>query len=73
MNIYSDTLHLLIHNLVTDLDIITDFGLISKLREVSIEHLQRILIANRGHLLLPTPGPLPFGTFICSNVTTGVS
>ena len=30
--------------------------------------LQRARLANRGHLLLRTLGPVPFGTFICSNV-----
>ena len=33
---------------------------------VSIEHLQRVRHANRGRLLLRTPGPVPFGTCICS-------
>ena len=32
--------------------------------------LQRVLLANRGRLLLRTPGPVPFGTCICSNVET---
>ena len=30
--------------------------------------LQRVRLANRGRLLLRTPGPVPFGTWICSNV-----
>ena len=30
--------------------------------------LQRVRLANRGRLLLRTPGPVPFGTCICSNV-----
>ena len=30
--------------------------------------LQRVWLANRGRLLLRTPGPVPFGTCICSNV-----
>ena len=30
--------------------------------------LQRVRLANRGRLLLRTPGPAPFGTCICSNV-----
>ena len=30
--------------------------------------LQRVQLANRGRLLLRTPGPVPFGTCICSNV-----
>ena len=29
-------------------------------REVSLELLQRVLQANRWHLLLRTPGPIPF-------------
>ena len=32
--------------------------------------LQRVCLANRGRLLLRTPGPVPFGTCICSNVET---
>ena len=32
--------------------------------------LQRVRLANRGRLLLRTPGPVPFGTCICSNVET---
>ena len=35
--------------------------------------LQRVRLANRGHLLLRTPGPVPFGTCICSNVDTILS
>ena len=30
--------------------------------------LQRVRLANRGRLLLRTPGPVPFGTYVCSNV-----
>ena len=30
--------------------------------------LQRVQLANRGRLLLRTPGPVPFRTCICSNV-----
>ena len=30
--------------------------------------LQRVRLANRGRFLLRTPGPVPFGTCICSNV-----
>ena len=30
--------------------------------------LQRVRLANRGRLLLRTPGPVPFGTCICSYV-----
>ena len=32
--------------------------------------LQRVRLANRGRLLLRTPGPVPFGTCICSYVET---
>ena len=35
--------------------------------------LQRVRLANRGRLLLRTPGPVLFGTCICSNVETIVS
>ena len=33
---------------------------------VSIEHLRGVWHADRGRLLLRTPGPIPFGTCICS-------
>ena len=32
--------------------------------------LQRVRLANRGRLLLRTPGPVPFGTCTCSYVET---
>ena len=35
--------------------------------------LQRVRLSNRGRLLLRTPGPVPFGTCICSNVETILS
>ena len=35
--------------------------------------LQRVRLANRGRLLLRKPGPLPFGTCICSYVETILS
>ena len=35
--------------------------------------LQRVRLANRGRLLLRTPGPVPFGTCICSYVDTILS
>ena len=35
--------------------------------------LQRMRIANRGRLLLGTPGPGPYGTCICSNVEINLS
>ena len=35
--------------------------------------LQRVRLANRGRLLLRTPGPVPFGICICSSVETILS
>ena len=35
--------------------------------------LQRVRLANRERLLLRTPGPVPYGTCICSNVETILS
>ena len=35
--------------------------------------LQRVRLVNRGRLLLRTPGPVPFGTCICSDVETILS
>ena len=35
--------------------------------------LQRVRLANRGRLILRTPGPVPFGTCICYNVETILS
>ena len=35
-----------------------------------IGHLQRVRLASRGRSLLRTPGPVPYGTCICSNVET---
>ena len=35
--------------------------------------LQQVRLATRGRLLLRTPGPVPFGTCICSNVETILS
>ena len=37
---------------------------------VSIEHLRRVWHADRGRLLLRTPGPVPFGICKCSFVET---
>ena len=77
ITIYSDNLHWsdfsLNCDLITELDLIIDFEPITKFQEVAIEHLQRVLLANRGHLLLQTPGPAPFWTFICPNVETILS
>ena len=73
MTIYSDILHWsdisLNHDLVTKLDLITDFDVITKF-QVSMDHLQRLRLANGWRLLIQIPGPLPFGTCICSNVET---
>ena len=75
MNIYSDTLHLsdipLNCDLVAELDIITGFDLITKFPEVSIEHLQRMRLANRGNFLFRTLDPSC--TCICSNDETILS
>ena len=38
----------------------------SELRVVSMEHLRRVLHANRERLLFQTPGPVPFRTCMCS-------
>ena len=46
------------------IDVITLF------RKVSIGHLQQVRLANRGRLLLQTPGPVPC---ICSNAETKLS
>ena len=72
MTIYSDTLHLsdisLDRDLVTELDLITYFDIKTRFNEVSIEHLLRVRLANRGRLLLWTPGSVPFWTSVSSNV-----
>ena len=66
--IYSDTLHWPYisanRDFVTEMYLITVFGVITLFREVSIGHLQRVRLANRGRLLLRTPGPVLFGTCI---------
>ena len=67
--IYSNSIYLNC-DLVIELDLISAFDVIPYFREVSIEHLQRVRLANRGRLLLRTPGDIPFGTCICSNVET---
>ena len=72
MDIYSDTLHWsdisLNRYLVTELNPITVFDVITLFRKVPIGHSQRVRLANRGRLRLRTPGPVPFGTCICFNV-----
>ena len=42
-------------------------------RVVSIGHLQRVQLVNRGRLLLRTPGSVSFGICLCSNVETILS
>ena len=68
MDILSDTVHgsdtSLNRDLVIELDLIIDFDLITIFWEVSIEHLQRVRLANRGRLLLRIPGLVQFGTCI---------
>ena len=51
--------------LITELDLSTDFDLVTNFRDRA---LQRVRLANRGRLLLQTPGPVPFVTCICFNV-----
>ena len=63
MTVYSDTLNWSctapIFDPITDLDLITEYDFFTYLREVSIEQLQRVWHANRGRLLLWTPGSVP--------------
>ena len=50
----------------------TDFDLFTKFREVSVDNLQRMWLADRGHLLLWTPGPVPFKTcFLYARLQAG--
>ena len=65
--------HLSNRGLVTELDLITVFDVITLFREVSKGHVQQVRLANRGSLFLRTPGPVQFGTCICSNVETILS
>ena len=71
MIIYSNTLHW--SDISLNRDLVTVFDVITLFREVSIGHLQRVRLADRGRLLLGTPGPVRFGTCICSNVETILS
>ena len=52
--------------LITILTLVQNFGGFHRT-------LQRVRLANSGRLLLRTPGPVPFGTCICSNVETILS
>ena len=54
---------------ITDLDLITEFDFLSNCAR-PIEHMQRVRHANRGRLLLRTPGPVPYGIWKCSFVET---
>ena len=64
MTIYSDTLHWsdisLNHDLVTELNLISDFYIITTVQEVSIEHLQQVKPTkdaySSGHLVLTLLG-----------------
>ena len=42
-------------------------------KQICQEDVGLSLLKNRGRLLLWTPGPVPFGTCICSNVETILS
>ena len=76
LTIYNDTLNWSditpICEFITELDFNTDFDLIPNFGGFH-RTLQRVRLANRGRLLLQTPGPVPFGTCICSNVKTILS
>ena len=67
MTIYSDqTLHQFANllpnwTLLPILTLLPNFGGFNR-------SLQPVWLANRGRLLLRTPGPVPFGTCICSNI-----
>ena len=62
MTIYSDNLNSSditpIVDPITDLDLITEFDFFTWLREVSIEHLQRVWHAKRRRLHIRTPSPV---------------
>ena len=44
------------------------YTIITKFRDVLIENLQRVRLANKGRLLIRTSDPVPFGTCIYCNV-----
>ena len=50
-----------------------DFEYKCQIWTLFIEAKLLVRLANRGRLLLRTPGPVPFGTCICSNVETILS
>ena len=76
MTMYNNTLNWSditpICELITELDFITKFDLLPNFGGFH-RTLQRVRLANRGRLLLRTPGPVPLGTCICSNVETILS
>ena len=39
-------------DIAIELEIVTDFDLVTKLWKVSVKHLQRLRLANRGHVVL---------------------
>ena len=53
--------------LITELGLITDFELVTKFWEVPIEHWNGCASQR---LLFRTPGPVQYGTCVCSNVET---
>ena len=55
--------------IITELDLISDFDLFPNFGGFH-RTLQRVRLAYKGRLLLRTPGSVPFGTCICSNVET---
>ena len=76
MTIYNDTLNWSditpICEFITELDLIPILTLLPNFGGFH-RTLQRVRLANRGRLLLRTPGPVPFGTCIRSNVETILS
>ena len=49
------------------------FNVCTTSHHLSVMTCCRVWLANRGRLLLRTPGPVPFGTCICTNVETILS
>ena len=64
-----------LHKFATLLPNLTSLPILTLLPNFGGFHrtLQRVRLANRGRLLLRTPGPVPFGTCICSYVETVLS
>ena len=64
---------LITFDLVTELDLIIEFDFFTKLPESSIWHLQIVMFANRGRLLLRTPWSCPILRMcICSKFETSL-